>query len=284
MIDIIVPIYNGYEDTKRCVESLLKSVNKVEHRIILINDNSPSEEIVKYLKEVDDKKIIILTNEVNLGFVKTINKGIKYSENDVILLNSDTVVTDEWIDKMHEAAYSDNKIATVTPLTNSGSIASVPHFNKPGKLAEGFTVEEFGKLVNNVSRKVYPTIPTAVGFAMFIKRSVINEIGFLDEDSFGKGYCEEEDFSCRAIKKGYKNILADNVFVYHEGNVSFKEDKVRLLSENKKKLIKKHRWHPFNVKKFLYFDKTVPGICRSIQQEILHLDKLPMDVKKETVL
>ena len=58
--------------------------------------------LIKYQNENNDKNIIVLENETNLGFVKTVNKGMQYSENDVILLNSDTEVTKNWIEKIRE--------------------------------------------------------------------------------------------------------------------------------------------------------------------------------------
>ncbi|MBT2658627.1 glycosyltransferase family 2 protein [Bacillus sp. ISL-18] len=268
MIDIIIPIYDGYEETKECIESVLECKNNLENRIILINDRSPNDKISQLLKSFSQNNVILLTNEENLGFVKTVNKGMKYSQNDVILLNSDTVVTNYWIDKLYKAAYSSEKVGTVTALTNNGTIASVPFFNQDNVLPAGYSINEFSNLVERVSEDEYPVIPTAVGHALFIKRSVLNKVGYFDEENFGKGYGEEEDFSCRVIKKGYQNILADNTFIYHYGSTSFKSDKAAYIKNNKKILRKKHWWHPFNVKLFLYFNKDVKNICNKIQREI----------------
>ena len=125
-VDIIVPIYNAYEFTEECIESMLQNTNLETHTLVLINDKSPDEKIIpmlqKYKEENVDKQIVVLDNEVNLGFVKTVNKGMQYSKNDVILLNSDTEVTKNWIEKIQKCAYSNKYIATVAPLTNNGTI------------------------------------------------------------------------------------------------------------------------------------------------------------------
>lgn len=268
MIDVIIPVYNGYDETQKCIESLLNCSNKHEHQFIIINDKTPDERISYLLNNISDDRVTIVDNETNLGFVKTVNKGMKQSQNDVILLNSDTVVTNFWIDKLYNAAYSNKKVATVTALTNNGTIASVPFFNQDNILPEGYTIEGFSQLVEKISEKIYPTIPTAVGHAMYIKRSVLDEVGFFDAATFGMGYGEENDFSCRVIKKGYKNILADDTFIFHYGSTSFKSEKAKLISINKKKLYKKNWWYPINVRKFLYFDKKVKNICKKIQQEL----------------
>ena len=140
-IDIIVPIYNAYEFTEECIKSVMKNTDLTVHTLVLINDKSPDEKILpmllKYNNENTNKKIVVLDNEQNMGFVKTVNKGMQYSENDVILLNSDTEVTEGWIEKIQKCAYSNEYIATVTPLTNNGTIASVPNFGIDNELQIG---------------------------------------------------------------------------------------------------------------------------------------------------
>ncbi|WP_282022629.1 glycosyltransferase family 2 protein [Priestia flexa] len=273
MIDVIIPVYSGFNETKECIQSLLNTTNRKEHRFIFINDQSPDERIVELLNsQVDSSRVSVLKNDENLGFVRTVNKGMKFSNNDVILLNADTVVTNYWIDKMYTAAYSNKKVGTVTALTNNGTIASVPNFNQDNELPKGYTIHSFAELVEKASKKVYPTIPTGVGHAMYIKRSIIDEVGYFDAESFGKGYGEEEDFSCRVIRKGYKNIIADDTFIFHYGSTSFKEEKMILIKENKKKLFKKHWWHPFNVKLYFILNKKVKNICNTIQNEISKQD------------
>ena len=122
-IDIAIPIYNAYDYTVECIKSILKHTDLNTHTLILINDKSPDEKILpmlqKFVEENKDKNIVLLDNEENLGFVKTVNKAMKYSKNDIILLNSDTEVTKNWIEKIEKCAYSNEYIATVTPLTNN---------------------------------------------------------------------------------------------------------------------------------------------------------------------
>jgi len=187
LIDVIIPVYKGYEETKLCLESVIRCQNVINIRIIVINDCSPDPEIVDLIHNLEDRRVVKIHNEKNLGFVKTVNKGIQYSINDVVLLNADTIVTDFWIDKLHQAAYSSERIGTVTPLTNNGTIASVPYFNQDNILPVGYTVERFSNLIERVSVKRYPVIPTAVGHAMYIKRLVIQKIGILDEKNVRKG-------------------------------------------------------------------------------------------------
>ena len=86
--DIIIPIYNAYDAVKECIKTVINNTNLKENRLILINDKSTDERILPLLnnfkEENADKNIIVLANENNLGFVGTVNKGMKYSDNDVL--------------------------------------------------------------------------------------------------------------------------------------------------------------------------------------------------------
>lgn len=248
-IDIIVPIYNAYEFTEECIKSIIKNTDLSKHTLVLINDKSPDEKILpmllKYKDENNDKQIIVLDNEQNLGFVKTVNKGMQYSKNDVILLNSDTEVTKNWIEKIQKCAYSSQYIATVTPLTNNGTIASVPNFGVDNELPQNMTLDEYAEMIEEISKNRYPELTTGNGFCMYIKRDIIEEIGLFDDETFGKGYGEENDFCYRALDHGYTNVLCDNTFIYHKGTQSFKKEnltasRAALIDEHMQLLRKKH--------------------------------------------
>ena len=271
-IDIIVPIYNAYEYTEECIKSIIKNTDLAKHTLVLINDKSPDEKILpmlmKYKDENKDKQIVVLENEQNLGFVKTVNKGMQYSENDVILLNSDTEVTKGWIEKIQECAYSNEYIATVTPLTNNGTICSVPNFGVDNELPQNVTLDEYAQIVEEISKSRYPELTTGNGFCMYIKRDVINKIGLFDDKTFEKGYGEENDFCYRALDHGYTNVLCDNTFIYHKGTQSFKKEN---LTSSRMTLVKEHmellrKKYPIYVQKTDNFIANNP--LRDIQENI----------------
>jgi GT2 family glycosyltransferase/glycosyltransferase involved in cell wall biosynthesis len=232
-IDIIIPIYNAFEDLILCIESIKRYTDLNNNRLILINDKSPDTRILPYLKSIQSENIIIIDNEENLGFSASVNKGIQYSERDVVLLNTDTIVTKKWLDKIVACAYKEKEIATVTPLSNSATLCSIPNFCEDNEIPNNVTIDEYAELVERCSLKRYPKITVAVGFCMFIKREVISCVGLFDSKTFGKGYGEENDFCFRAEQYGYKHVMCDDTFIYHKGTVSFK-------TEEKLKLIKKH--------------------------------------------
>jgi len=82
-------------------------------------------------------------------------------------------------------------------------------------------VDSFGECVERASSNRYPELVTAVGFCMYIRRDAMDELGYFDEVNFEMGYGEEVEFSFRAARSGYRNVLCDNTFVFHKGGASF---------------------------------------------------------------
>lgn len=238
--DIIIPVFNAYESLKKCVDSAIKNTDLNKARLILIDDKSTDNRILPLLRKYEKnnpKKVILLVNKKNLGFVKTANKGLKYSKNDVLLLNSDTEVFKGWLKKIIDCAYNDKNIATVTPFSNNLTpIKPLPEsFRKEG-FPKGRSLDWMAKLVGECSMHNYPELPTGHGFCLFIKREALEKVGFLDEKTFGKGYGEENDFCFKCLKYGYRHILCDDVYVFHKGTQSFLNKK-RLHNDE---LVKKH--------------------------------------------
>ena len=237
--DIIVPVYNAYDCLSPCIDSILKNTNLKVNRLLLIDDKSPDERVLPLLEKYEkiSKKIILLKNEKNLGFVKTVNKAMNYSNKNIVLLNSDTIVSKGWLTEMVKCSNQNKKIATVTPFSNNLTpMKPLPEsFRKQG-FPNGFNFEQMANLVKKCSLNLFPELPTSHGFCMYIKRAALDMVGDFDEDNFGKGYGEENDFSFRCLEFGYKHILCDNVCILHTGSQSFLQNK----TFHNEALIKKH--------------------------------------------
>ena len=232
-IDIVVPVYNALEDLKLCVQSVKKHTDLSLDRLVLIDDRSPDANVFPYMQSLEQPGIVVLQNEENQGFSGTVNRGMTYSNRDVILLNSDTVVTEGWVDKILACAYSDDAIGTVTPFSNNATLCSIPNFLQDNQIPYGLSIDEYAAIVERCSMRQYPRITVAVGFCMFIKREVIRCVGLFDKETFQKGYGEENDFCWRAEQYGYHHVLCDDTYIYHSGSCSF-------LSEEKTELMREH--------------------------------------------
>ncbi len=239
-VDIVVPVYNGYDDLIRCIESIRRYTDLSRHRVLLIDDCSTDERIRPVLRAAGagtqisaDHGVIALFNEKNRGFSANVNTGLSWSDRDTILLNSDTIVTHGWVDKLQSCACRSERIATVTPLSNAATLASVPVFLKDNPLPEGYTVESYGALVERVSLRRYPRVNVGVGFCMYVCQDAFALVGAFDEKAFARGYGEENDFCFRCSMLGFVHVLCDDTFIYHRGTASF-------ATEEKKKLIEEH--------------------------------------------
>ena len=254
-VSIIVPIYNAYDDTKHCVESILKNSTK-EYELILINDCSTDNRIVKLLENYKKYPTIkVIHNSLNKGFVGTVNVGLKNSEYDVILLNSDTIVTPKWLEKLTIAAYSNKIIGTVTPFSNNAGAFSVPDIGIENKIPNDLNLNSVANIVEKVSNHEYMYVPTGNGFCMYIKRDVIDTVGLLDEKTFGRGYGEENDFCMRAIEKGWINVIDDSTYILHNKGSSFSSEREKLIAEHRKLLDEKHPTYTEKVREFVNSNK-----------------------------
>ncbi len=243
-VDVIVPVYRGLEDTRLCIESVLASRCSTPWRLVVLNDASPEPEVTAWLREISsrDSRIVLLENEENLGFVATVNRGMALSDqHDVLLLNSDTEVANDWLDRLRRAAYSDARVASVTPFSNNATICSYPRFCEPNALPPHTDTAGLDALFAATNAGLVVDVPTGVGFCMYIRRDCLNAVGLFDVKSFGKGYGEENDFCRRAAEAGWRNLHALDTFVLHTGGVSFGDSKSAREREAVEKL---RRMHP----------------------------------------
>jgi len=229
-VSVIVPIYNAAEDLKVCIERLVKYTSDGTD-IILIDDASPDPEIQSILNQAQQyENIRIFKNDQNLGFTRTINRGIELAgENDVVFLNSDARVTPKWLEGLKAALATDPKIATVTPMSDRAGAFSAPNIGNENPLPEGVTEEEYAIAFRRRSVGVYPKVPTGNGFCLYVRRKCIKEIGSLDAEAFPRGYGEENDFCMRALRNGWSHIIDDRTYVFHDRSKSFGDSKTELM-------------------------------------------------------
>ena len=227
VVDIIVPVYRGLADTQLCIQSVLASTLSSGWRLIVINDCSPEPELTQWLRDAAaDPRITLLENKDNLGFVGTVNRGMALSaDNDVLLLNSDTEVANDWLDRLRHCAYAQARVGSVTPFSGNATICSYPVFCADNPLPPGHDTASLDQLFAQANAGQSVEVPTGVGFCMYIRRDALQAIGLFDEARFGKGYGEENDFCQRAIAQGWVNLHALDTYVRHTGGVSFGDSK-----------------------------------------------------------
>ncbi|MBA1204430.1 glycosyltransferase family 2 protein [Pseudomonas capeferrum] len=234
-VDVLIPVYNGLEETLECINSALdaRKLNRTPHRLVVIEDATPVPALRKALKVLAGKsKITLVQNPVNLGFIRSMNRAMAMSPTrDVVWLNADTRVHGDWLDRLRAVAYSDEVTASVTPFTNNGELMSFPQsrISQPMPSAqEQAELDELAKQTDSCAVE----IETGCGFCLYLKREAINQVGYLDEVDLLRGYGEETDWCLRARGFGWKHMGAPGVFVAHQGGVSFGEEKLLRVASN----------------------------------------------------
>lgn len=201
LVDIVIPIWEGLRWTRRCIESL----ETVWHpyRLILVDDHS-TDGTAKYLDEVKERRpdTILIRNDKNLGFVKSMNVGLEASDAPYVMwLNNDTMVLPhdhKWLDKM--TAHFRGSVGAVGPV--SDFVWGLQKHN-----LMGFPIHQ--------------EIRSLSGFCILVSREAADALGPLDE-IFGVGGNDDLDYSIRLSRAGYKMVIARDAFIKHEGSASLK--------------------------------------------------------------
>ncbi|NKI35086.1 glycosyltransferase family 2 protein [Wenzhouxiangella sp. XN79A] len=216
---IVVPVFNAPDETRRCLSALRRTLAPGQADVIVIDDASTDPAIPALLAEACDPAWHRERQARNLGFVGTVNRGMALAgPADVVLLNSDTVPAGDWLNAMRRCAEVCPDAASITPWTNNGEIVSLPELCRAAPVPAD--VERWARACL-ATRPAYPSLPTAVGFCMFLRRACLDAVGDFDARTFGKGYGEENDWCMRATAAGWTHRLCDDAFVAHQGQASF---------------------------------------------------------------
>lgn len=221
---VVVPVYKGREETLACLYSVLDADPQTDLEVI--DDASPDATLAAELRALADRGLFVLhRNPHNLGFALTVNRGMALHEDrDVVLLNSDTCVYGDWLERLRRAAHAGGpgggRVGTVTPLTNNGELASYPRWLEDNTTRLELSHAELDAMAAEVNAGMVVEVPTGVGFCLYVRRSCLEAVGLFDE-RFAAGYGEENEFCLRAAAAGWPSVVAGDVFVTHFGSVSF---------------------------------------------------------------
>ena len=260
-VSIIIPVYKDWLTLQNCIESLKENIDG-STRVILINDMSSEWEILE--EKIQDSikgysNFEYYKNTENLGFVKTCNRAVKeldHTDNDILLLNSDTCVTAGFLHEMREVLYLCEKHGVVCPRSNNATLLTIPVKNNLGELlSPEISYGAYKRIRKYLPR--FSIIPTGVGFAFLIKRDLIDKFGLFDE-VYSPGYNEENDFCMRINQYGYNVVMANNAYVFHYESKSFEDRKNELEILHRKTLLERYPYYDGIVQ--FYFNHTINPI------------------------
>jgi GT2 family glycosyltransferase/glycosyltransferase involved in cell wall biosynthesis len=236
-VDVVICIHNALEDVRRCLDSVVRHSSS-PYCLILVDDGSGPETAEYVASFAHAHGSHLIRNEIARGYTMAANQGLRQSAGEfVVLLNSDTVVSAEWIDRLVACALSDRRIGLVGALSNTASWQSIPElFSSEGDWAlnpldDGASVDDMARMVARYSGRLYPRLTFLNGFCLMIRRAVLDQVGLFDEEGFGRGYGEENDYCLRAGTASWQLAVADDVYVYHRQSRSYSNERRKSLSE-----------------------------------------------------
>lgn len=236
IVDIIIPVFRGREQTLECIHSALASqaLLKSKTEIVVINDASPEADLVADLRELArQQKITLIEQPQNLGFIRTMNRAMAlHPQRDVVWLNADTRVVGNWLDRLVKVAQTDVSIAAVSPFTNHGELMSFPNMMRRGGMPDAAAQQQLDQLAMQAWNGAAPDLAAVCGFCLYLRRAALDQVGLLDDIHLLAGYGEDSDWSQRALQQGWRLVAAPNVFVAHHGSVSFGIKKRQLVTRN----------------------------------------------------
>jgi len=255
-VTVVVPAYNAASELADCLASLERTLPP-NASVLVCDDASPQPAVAAVAQRFCARypRSRYVRREHNLGFVGNVNRAFAESApDDVVLLNSDTVTTIGWLERLRAAAAGE-RVATVTPWSNNAEICSFPVFceNNP----EPDDPERLAAAAARLAPE-YPPLPTGVGFCMYMRRDALEALGDFDAATFGRGYGEENDFCLRAAGHGWRNLLCDDAYVVHRGGASFGPAGLGPGGENLRRLTARYPGYNALVAGFIMADPLRP--------------------------
>lgn len=205
-VHIIISIDSDIKNLEKCINSIIHYTNLKNHRITLINNND-IENRIDDLNEKYGQYIEYVYNKEKCNLIKLINNLIKKSDEDIILLNSNVIINEQWIERLIECAYSEESIGIVSPLCNNWNFINQNELKK-------CDINEFSKQIARLSIKKYPRISFIDKSCIYIKRDVLKRVGLFEDGEVQEEYNLLENFYLKSQQLGYHQVLCDSVFVY----------------------------------------------------------------------
>lgn len=253
-VDVVMPVYGSRALVLQAIDSVLGAETREAYELVIVDDASPDPGLRRELEVLAAAGLItLLVNERNLGFVQSVNRGFAaHADRDVVLLNSDTKVFGDWLDRLM-AALRTARTATATPLSNAATILSYPATLCDNRLQPDDRVARWDELCAALDMPPVE-IPTGVGFCMAVSRRCLDQVGAFDGERFGRGYGEENDFCLRATAAGWRHVAATGLFVWHRGGASFGGERDALIEAAQGTLERLHPGYAEAVGRFIRRD------------------------------
>jgi GT2 family glycosyltransferase len=222
-VSVVVVAWNALEELKACLTSVVRAGGRRTFEVVVV-DNGSRADVLDWLCEWADQGVAVrvVRLDENTGFAHGTNVGAAVSRGRFLaLLNSDTVVTDDWLDRLVDILESDTSIGLVSPSTNYvGEGPQLDHdaANVDASMAASYAARVRYRDPVHVSERL-------TFFCVVVRRDLFELLNGLDE-GYGVGNFEDDDFCARIEFLGYGLVVARGVFIYHKGSATFRDNNV----------------------------------------------------------
>ena len=236
-VALIIPVHGGLAVTQACLGSVFATV-PAGTAVIVVDDASDEPDLVAWLDALTrQRKIRLLRHVTNRGFPASVNAGLRQAaslpgKRDMVVLNSDTIVTAGWLEGLRHSVHAAPDIGTATPLSNAATIMSYPHARQSNPVPDADELPRLARQAALSNKRASIEIPTAIGFCMYVRHECAAQTGIFRDDLFAQGYGEENDFCLRARHLGWRHVGVPGIYVAHVGGQSFGEASSALVTRN----------------------------------------------------
>ena len=203
-IDVIIPVYNAPELTKRCIASAVTYLGQ-SIRTIYIQDDASGAETYAMLDNLSYQQLHVYHAPENQGFGKSVNDAAARSDADfVLVLNSDTEVHENFLPLLCEAFAADRELAVISPVHDNFARSELNRYQqRPGGYIATYRFQ---------------------GYAFLIRRDLFVAMGGFDAQ-YGRGYFEDTDLGRRLVQQGWRMGVHPDATINHAGGASFGRDR-----------------------------------------------------------
>jgi len=246
---IVIVTHDNLLFSRMTLESVIACTEYPCHEVIVV-DNGSRDGTAAWLYELaaSNPRVRLVMNPGNVGFARACNQGLALARGDVlVLLNDDTLVPPGWLPRLMRPL-GDADVGLVGAVTNRiGNEAEVPtEYTNWGEM-----LEFAGARAREREDQVFD-IATVTMFCLAMRRDTFERLGPLDQ-RFEVGLLEDDDYSMRARRAGYRLVCAEDAFVHHFGETSFGKlvssgAYNELLAANKRRFEDKwgEPWQPYD--------------------------------------
>ncbi|SFU34688.1 glycosyltransferase family 2 protein [Nitrosospira multiformis] len=238
-IDVVIPVYNAPVLTRHCIDSVVACLSQ-SIRFIFIQDDASGMETRAMLDQLPGEHIRVHHARENQGFGASVNEAIGRSDACyVLVLNSDTVVSEDFLPLLYTAFVADSRLAVIIPTGNDFAGYDLNRYvRQPGGYIQTHRLR---------------------GHAFLIRREIFRDAGGFDL-AFGRGYYEDVDLGRRLNKRGWRVGVHPDAHIQHEGGGSFGRGR------SFKKLVRRNRklffsLHPSAKRNILLLSGNCPLSC-----------------------